>query len=212
MPKRWTSSSTTAESQDLSASEFKGRLDFDDVQGEVLNGPRCCLHANHSLRSSDFFVGPHRILMGRGLSGATQPSIRDSPNINHSNSRMIADAEYERAVVEERDYIRTGYRFAMRMRGLERDESSLAHPAMGKPGPVGSIHASYPERSDSGFADDDRMAHPTRFERVTFALGGQTPAPQSRNNAFNQSQEWSVAPPRDADGSLRVRHSVRPRS
>jgi len=71
---------------------------------------------------------------------------------------MIADAEYERAVVEERDYIRTGYRFAMRMRGLERDESSLAHPAMGKPGPVGSIHASYPERSDSGFADDDRMA------------------------------------------------------
>ena len=131
MPKRWTSSSTTAESQDLSASEFKGRLDFDDAQGEVLNGPRCCLHANHSLRSSDFFVGPHRILMGRGLSGATQPSIRDSPNINHSNSRMIADAEYERAVVEGRDYIRTGYRFAMRMRGLERDESSLAHPAMG---------------------------------------------------------------------------------
>jgi hypothetical protein len=154
-----------------------------------------CGTPNHSLRSSDFFVGPHRILMGRGLSGATQPSIRDSPNINHSNSRMIADAEYERAVVEERDYIRTGYRFAMRMRGLERDESSLAHPAMGKPGPVGSIHASYPERSDSGFADDDRMAHPTRFERVTFALGGQTPTPQSRNNAFNQSQEWSVAPP-----------------
>ena len=88
--------------------------------------------------------------MARGLSGATQPSIRDSPNINHSNSRMIADAEYERAVVEGRDYIRTGYRFAMRMRGLERDESSLAHPAMGKPGPVGGIHASYPERSDPG--------------------------------------------------------------
>jgi hypothetical protein len=48
MPKRWTSSSTTAESQDLSASEFKGRLDFDDVQGEVLNGPRCCLWRSHS--------------------------------------------------------------------------------------------------------------------------------------------------------------------
>jgi len=48
---------------------------------------------------------------------------------------MIADAEYERAVVEERDYIRTGYRFAMRMRGLERDESSLDHPAMGETWP-----------------------------------------------------------------------------
>ena len=138
MPKRWTSSSTTAESQDLSASEFKGRLDFDDAQGEVLNGPRCCLwHAKSFPKIIALFCRPARILMGRGLSGATQPSIRDSPNINHSKSRMIADAEYERAVVEERDYIRTGYRFAMRMRmrGLERDESSLAHPAYGETWP-----------------------------------------------------------------------------
>src|SRR6267378_830733 len=41
----------------------------------------------------------------------------------------------------------------------------------------------------------------TRFERVTFALGGQTPMPQSRNNAFNQSQEWGVA------SHLQPRHS-----
>ena len=29
--------------------------------------------------------------------------------------------------------------------------------------------------------------------RVTFAFGG--PTPQSRNNAFNQSQEWVLQPP-----------------
>jgi hypothetical protein len=47
---------------------------------------------------------------------------------------------------------------------------------------------------------------PQRFERVTFAFGGQRPAPRSRNNAFNQSQEWGVASPRQP------RHSVPPKS
>jgi hypothetical protein len=67
MPKRWTSSSTTAESQDLSASEFKGRLDFDDVQGEVLNGPRCCLwHAKSFPKIIGLFCRPRTdVLPGR---------------------------------------------------------------------------------------------------------------------------------------------------
>jgi len=36
-------------------------------------------------------------------------AIRDSPNINHSNGRMIADAKYERAFVEERDCKSPGF-------------------------------------------------------------------------------------------------------
>jgi hypothetical protein len=34
------------------------------------------------------------------------------------------------------------------------------------------------------------LAHPTQFERVTFAFGGQAPA---RNNAFNQPHESGIA-------------------
>src|SRR5437016_7464859 len=37
------------------------------------------------------------------------------------------------------------------------------------------------------------LAHPTRFERVTFAFGGQRSCCQSRNDLFYQSQESSVA-------------------
>ncbi len=43
--------------------------------------------------------------------------------------------------------------------------------------------------------DLENLAHPTRFERVTFAFGGQTPTPQSRSNAFSQSQEWGSCKP-----------------
>src|SRR3982074_351379 len=39
------------------------------------------------------------------------------------------------------------------------------------------------------------MAHPTRFERVTFAFGGQSLRYQWRHNAFDQSQESDVASP-----------------
>src|ERR1700704_7152003 len=39
------------------------------------------------------------------------------------------------------------------------------------------------------------MAHPTRFERVTFAFGGQSLRYQWRRNAFDQSQESDVASP-----------------
>jgi len=39
-----------------------------------------------------------------------------------------------------------------------------------------------PERDIDGA--EQVVAHPTRFERVAFAFGGQTPTPQSRNNAF----------------------------
>src|SRR5882724_11895053 len=39
------------------------------------------------------------------------------------------------------------------------------------------------------------LAHPTRFERVTFAFGGQRSHNQSRNRPFDQTQKSSVARP-----------------
>ena len=55
------------------------------------------------------------------------------------------------------------------------------------------------------------MAHPTRFERVTFAFGGKTPTPQSRNNASinrkNGVLQASATTPRRAS-LLRATHSA----
>src|ERR1700704_216131 len=59
-------------------------------------------------------------------------------------------------------------------------------------------------RAPTALEDKEKLAHPTRFERVTFAFGGQASTPQSRNNAFNQSQEWVLRAPGQP------RHSVPP--